>query len=148
MARRRKETFTEKGILAAPEGLRCDGGGLYLRVTKGADGSLNRAWLYRFASSGRERWMGLGAYPDVRLKEAREQADDARRLRRRGIDPINDRREAKVAEAIATAKQTTFAAAARGYIQSHGAGWRNAKHAGQWTSTLATYAFPIFGHLT
>jgi integrase len=147
MARRRKETFTDKGVLAAPEGLHCDGGGLYLRVTRGADGSLNRAWLYRFASTGRERWMGLGAYPDVTLKEAREQADDARRLRRRGIDPINDRREAKVAEAIATAKQTTFATAAHGYIRSHGPGWRNAKHAGQWTSTLATYAFPLFGHL-
>jgi integrase len=91
--------------------------------------------------------MGLGAYPDVTLKEAREQADEARRLRRRGIDPINDRREAKVAEAIATAKQTTFATAAQGYIRSQGPGWRNAKHAGQWTSTLATYVFPIFGHL-
>ena len=91
--------------------------------------------------------MGLGAYPDVTLKEARERADDARRLRRRGIDPINDRREAKIAEAIATAKQTTFVTAAHGYIRSHGPGWRNAKHAGQWTSTLATYAFPIFGHL-
>ena len=147
MARRRKETFTDKGVLAAPEGLHCDGGGLYLRVTRGADGSLNRAWLYRFASNGRERWMGLGAYPDVTLKEARERADDARRLRRRGIDPINDRREAKVAEAIATAKQTKFVTAAHGYIRSHGPGWRNAKHAGQWTSTLATYAFPIFGHL-
>ena len=35
MARRRKETFTDKGVLAAPEGLHCDGGGLYLRVTAG-----------------------------------------------------------------------------------------------------------------
>jgi integrase len=147
MARRRKETFTDKGVLAAPEGLHCDGGGLYLRVTRGADSSLNRAWLYRFASNGRERWMGLGAYSDVTLKEARERADDARRLRRRGIDPINDRREAKVAEAIATAKQTAFVTAAHGYIRSHGPGWRNAKHAGQCASTLAAYAFPIFGHL-
>ena len=97
MARRRKETFTDKGVLAAPEGLHCDGGGLYLRVTTGGDGSLNRAWLYRFASTGRERWMGLGAYPDVTLKEARERADDARRLRRQGVDPIDRRREGRAA---------------------------------------------------
>ncbi len=100
MARRRKETFTDKGVLAAPEGLHCDGGGLYLRVTAGVDASLNRAWLYRFASTGRERWMGLGAYPDVTLKEARELADDARRLRRQGVDPIDRRREGRAAQAV------------------------------------------------
>jgi len=147
MARRRRETFTDRGVLTAPEGLHCDGGGLYLRVTMGADGSLNRAWLYRFATGGRERWMGLGAYPDVTLKEARERADDARRLRRQGIDPINEKRKAKAAQAVAAAKQTTFATASHGYIRSHGVAWRNIKHAGQWTSTLNTYAFPILAHL-
>jgi integrase len=147
MARRRKETFTDKGVLAAPEGLQCDGGGLYLRVAEGADGSLNRAWLYRFASTGRERWMGFGAYPDVSLKEARELADDARRLRRQGVDPIDRRREDKAAQAVKAARQTTFKEAADGYMRSHGRGWRNGKHAAQWPSTLKTYVYPIFGHL-
>ena len=32
-------------------------------------------------------------------------------------------------------------------MRSHGAGWRNAKHAAQWPSTLKTYVYPIFGHL-
>jgi len=68
MARRRKEHLTDKAVTAVLEGLTCDGSGLYLRVTRGADGSLNRSWLYRFAAGGRERWMGLGAYPDVSLR--------------------------------------------------------------------------------
>jgi integrase len=147
MARRRKETLTDNGVRAEPEGLRCDGGGLYLRVTRGADGSLNRAWLYRFASTGRERWMGLGAYPDVSLKEARELADEGRRLRRQGIDPIDRRREGRAAQAVKAAKQTTFREAADGYMRSHGTGWRNAKHAAQWPSTLKDYVYPSFGDL-
>jgi integrase len=147
MARRRKEHLTDRAVTAAPEGLICDGGGLYLRVTKGADGSLNRSWLYRFAAGRRERWMGLGAYPEVSLREAREMTYDAKRLRRQGIDPIDDKRARKSAQTLKAIKETTFATAAHGYIRSHSAGWRNAKHAAQWQATLETYAYPILGRL-
>jgi integrase len=33
------------------------------------------------------------------------------------------------------------------YIAAHRAGWRNAKHAAQWTSTLDAYVTPVFGQL-
>jgi integrase len=46
---------------------------------------------------------------------------------------------------IAAAKAVTFDECATAYIASHRAGWRNAKHAAQWTSTLETYASPVFG---
>ncbi len=147
MARRRKEHLTDKAVTATLEGLTCDGGGLYLRVTRGADGSLNRSWLYRFAAGGRERWMGLGAYPEVSLREARERTDDAKRLRRQGVDPIDDKRARRSAQALKAVRETTFAAAAHGYIRSHSAGWRNAKHAAQWQATLGTYAYPVLGRL-
>jgi integrase len=41
----------------------------------------------------------------------------------------------------------TFRQCAEAYIAAHEAGWRNAKHAAQWPSTLATYAYPIIGEL-
>jgi integrase len=41
----------------------------------------------------------------------------------------------------------TFNACATAYINAHKAGWRNLKHAEQWTNTLATYASPVFGAL-
>jgi integrase len=41
----------------------------------------------------------------------------------------------------------TFDQCAKAYITAHRAGWRNVKHAAQWTSTLATYASPVFGTL-
>jgi hypothetical protein len=33
------------------------------------------------------------------------------------------------------------------YIDTHEAGWRNAKHAQQWRNTLQTYAYPSIGNL-
>jgi integrase len=41
----------------------------------------------------------------------------------------------------------TFKQCAEAHIKAHRAGWRNAKHAAQWESTLATYAEPIMGAL-
>lgn len=39
----------------------------------------------------------------------------------------------------------TFDACAKAYINAHRASWSSAKHAGQWESTLATYASPVLG---
>jgi hypothetical protein len=41
----------------------------------------------------------------------------------------------------------TFKECAERYIDAHKAGWRNSKHAARWPSTLATYAYPVFGDL-
>jgi Integrase len=38
-----------------------------------------------------------------------------------------------------------FRACAEAYIEAHKPGWRNAKHAAQWSATLAGYAYPVFG---
>ena len=40
-----------------------------------------------------------------------------------------------------------FKDCAEKYIAAHKAGWRNAKHANQWASTLEAYAYPLFGSL-
>jgi integrase len=42
----------------------------------------------------------------------------------------------------------TFRQAALDYIDTQKAAWRNAKHRAQWTSTLETYAFPVFGKVS
>src|SRR5271155_4730182 len=69
--------------------LYADGGGLYLQVTPGR-GTTSKSWIYRYASAtGKERFMGLGSLDTVTLAEAREKATECRRLRERGIDPID-----------------------------------------------------------
>jgi integrase len=104
--------------------------------------------LFRFARQGRERWMGLGPYPDVSLAEARQKAFDARRLLRDGVDPIEARRGARMAARLEEARGLTFKDCAERYIAAHEAGWRNAKHRAQWRSTLGTYASPELGDLS
>ena len=64
-----------------------------------------------------------------------------------GRDPIEARIARRVASEAQAAKAVMFDECAEGYVASHGAGWRNVKHAAQWKSTLATYASPIFGGL-
>jgi hypothetical protein len=43
------------------------------------------------------------------------------------------------------ARAVTFAQEAEAYIEAHRAGWKDAKHVAQWTSTLETYAHPFIG---
>ena len=42
-------------------------------------------------------------------------------------------------------KVPTFTNCAARYIRAHRRGWKNAKHARQWVSTLKTYACPVIG---
>jgi integrase len=130
-------------------GLYPDGGGLYLQVTKSKDGNINRSWLYRYRSAkGRERMMGLGSMITTSLPTAREKAAAARRLRDRGTDPIEARNAQRVQARLDEAKAMTFDQCRDAFLANQKAGWKNAKHRDQWTSTLTTYVTPVFGNLS
>ena len=129
------------------EGMHGDGGGLYLQVTKSADGTPRKSWLFRYAVAGRERQMGLGPLSDVPLAEARDRASAAREMRRAGKDPIVEREALRAGASLVAAKAMSFDECAAAYIAAHRTGWRNVKHASQWTNTVATYCSPVFGKL-
>ena len=118
---------------AAP-GRHGDGRGLFLYVKP----SGSRSWVLRYQVQGRRRDLGLGAYPDVSLAMARDRSSEARRLIAEGGDPITKRQQAN---------PKTFKDAALELIESKRPGWKNAKHAAQWTSTLEAYVFPKFGQV-
>jgi integrase len=128
-------------------GMHGDGGGLYLQVTEGADGTPRKSWLFRYTVGGRERQMGLGPLSDVPLVEARDRALAARELRRAGKDPITEREAARAEASLVAAKAMSFDDCAAAYIAAHRAGWRNAKHGSQWANTIVTYCSPVFGKL-
>lgn len=109
-----------------------DGGGLYLQV----DPSGTKRWLLIFRSQGRQREMGLGGLASVSLADARRRRDEARRLLAEGRDPIDARRSVDTRQSATV----TFGAFADQLIPELSKGFRNEKHAAQWTSTLATYA--------
>ncbi len=59
------------------------GGGLTLRVHP----SGGKNWVLRLTVDGNRRNFGLGGYPDVSLKAAREQAEGMRQLAQDGVAP-------------------------------------------------------------
>jgi integrase len=126
-------------------GLHAVGGinGLGLKVMP----SGSRAWVLRTMVAGKRREFGLGGYPSVTLASARDRARTMLDQLFVGIDPAVTKKQAKSQLAAQKARAVTFKAVAEQYIAQHEAGWKNAKHAAQWTSTLDTYAFPVCGHM-
>jgi Arm DNA-binding domain len=136
--------------------LLCDGGGLWLQVSSGRDGQINKSWFFRYAaprprSAGRdantaaERQMGLGPLHTVALADAREMAREARLLVRQGTDPFDARHETRAAMQIA--KRRTFGEVAEAYLRKFEDGWKNPQHRMQWRRTLRAYILPVLGKL-
>ena len=141
---RGKAKLTAKKIasLKAP-GRYGDGDGLWLHI--GPAG--NRSWVLRYMRDGCAREMGLGPISLVSLAEARDAAIGARKALLNGTDPIQARHDQRNQRRVEAARGVSFKECAERYIATHQATWRNPKHRAQWRSTLATYAYPIFGDL-
>ncbi|WP_332262250.1 tyrosine-type recombinase/integrase [Paraburkholderia sp. SOS3] len=128
---------------ATKPGLYADGGGLYLQITAAGV----KSWLFRYMRNGKARGMGLGPLHTIGLAEARAFALDCRRQLLADVDPIDARNAERMSKRVAQADEMTFEQCASKYIKAHRAGWKNAKHADQWTNTLKTYAYPVFDSL-
>jgi integrase len=132
----------------AGAGVHGDGGGLALQVQSGARG-LRRTWVFRYMIAGRARTMGLGSYPEVTLQRAREKAQECRRLKVEGIDPIEHKHAARASleRAAAKAQVPTFDECAAACMAGRSQGWRSAQHGDAWERSLRTYVSPVFGHV-
>jgi integrase len=72
------------------EYLLADGDGLFIRVRP--DGA--KHWIFLFSLDGAQRKRGLGVYPQIGLKFARELAASCRSLVAKGINPAEAERQA------------------------------------------------------
>ncbi len=142
-----RRALTERMVKQAKPGVLIDGKGLRLRVTANPrTGGVRKSWVLRVTvKGGPMRELGMGSADDISLAEARERARQARKLARDGVDPLVARDAGRAAKAAEAARAMSFRQCAEAYIDAHRAGWRNAKHAAQWGSTLDAYAYPVFG---
>ena len=106
-------------------GRAADGGGLYLSFTAAG----TKSWTFVWQHGGRFREMGLGSYPAITLKRARELAHDLRQVVANGGDPIADRQRGE-------GRAKTFGDVADAFVDTMSPQFSNEKHVGQWKMTL------------
>lgn len=123
-----------------PEGKHEDGAGLRLVKSRPAAGK----WVLRYSLAGRRREMGLGPWPEVSLKAAREIAAGARGAVRAGKDPISAR-EAERREARRNLH--LLADVGRDAFEARKAELKGDGKAGRWFSPLELHVLPKLGGL-
>lgn len=109
----------------------------------------SKAWVLRVKIGDRRTDLGLGSFDDVSLADAREKAVQLRKQIIGGVDPVAEKREREAAVRVTKAKTKTFKECAEAFLEAQKPKWKNAnaKHVAQWSSTLATYAYPKIGAL-
>ena len=95
--------------------------------------------MQRLVIRGRRAKLGLGGFPLVSLKEAREKAFANRKLAREGDDPLSEKHRAE--------STPTFAEATRQVWNQLRPGWRSREHAQLWLSSLERYAILHIGKM-
>jgi integrase len=123
--------LTARSAATAKPGRYGDGRGLYLVVS--ASGA--KKWAFRFTRDGRVTEMGLGSAALVSLAEARERANEARKLAASGVNPIEARRRAE-------RTKPTFGQMADAFIEAKASEWGE-RHLAQWRMMLEVYAAPL-----
>jgi integrase len=99
-----------------------DGDGLSLEVWPNG----GRYWRFRYRFGGNENKLGLGVYPEVTLKEARDRLIEARALLRDGVDPSRQRKEGKAAQR--TAEESRFTAVSNDWLTANQKSWAPATY--------------------
>ncbi|MEP3330076.1 integrase arm-type DNA-binding domain-containing protein [Sedimentitalea sp.] len=93
---------------------------------------------------GRRREMGLGAYPGVSLKEARNAAEQWRAVVRQGLDPIKERERQR---REASRNMHLLKDVALDAFESRKAELKGDGKAGRWFSPLELHVLPKLGNV-
>ena len=109
-----------------------DGTGLYLVVRP----SGSKAWVQRIVIDGKRKDIGLGGFPAIGLKDAREKALANRNNVATGGNPVAAKRKATL---------PTFDEMSMKYLATNAPRWKNTKTSQNFKQTLERYALPMLG---
>ncbi|NVK62037.1 MAG: integrase arm-type DNA-binding domain-containing protein [Rhodobacteraceae bacterium] len=133
--------LTNISVRKAGDGKLFDGGGLTL-VKKGDRGK----WVFRYSHLGKRREMGLGAWPELSLADARKARDAWASVLAGGEDPIQVREAERAAEIAERDKHDpTFAEMVDIVFEAKKDGLRGGGARGRWRSPLDTHVIPRIG---
>lgn len=133
--------LTALAVKNAAPGKHQDGGGLILdKVESGGK------WLFRYSFDATRREMGLGAYPNISLSEARKSRDKWAAVLAGGKDPITERKRQIAAEKAAMNRiDPPLSEAAQTCFEAIQAGLRGAGERGRWFSPIRVHILPKIG---
>lgn len=106
-----------------------------------------KSWLLRTVVGEKRRNIGLGAYPDVTLAQARERAREARETIWRGVDPVEERKAARAALTASQRRGLMFADALDRFAKEKTKEFSSERYRKQWRVTIDTYATPVLGKM-
>lgn len=115
-----------------------DGGGLYLLVS-----ATGKYWRYDYTHSDKRKTLAIGIYPDISLQQARELHQQARSLLAQGVDPSQNKQDARAAKRAKT--EHTFEVIAREWHTKDAGKWSNG-HSVQILTRLERDVFPCIGN--
>ncbi|ODN67832.1 tyrosine-type recombinase/integrase [Methylophaga muralis] len=110
--------------------------GLYLEVSTTG----GKWWRFKYRFDGKQKRLSVGTYPDVGLKQAREQRDQLRKQIANGVDPSDIRK----AEKLSNAGQLSFEFVAREWHQKFKHRWSE-KYSLNTINRLEREVFPFIG---
>lgn len=117
-----------------------DGGGLYLEVLK----SGQKSWRLKYRFGGFEKRLVFGLYPVITLKDARNLANEARKLLAVGADPVQVRKDAIEAQKANEKPIETFAKVMDELLTAK----RNRaseRHCDDYRRSMELHVLPVFG---
>ena len=115
-----------------------DGKGLYLYINT----SGGKLWRFDFSHNGKRKTLSIGKYPTVSLVEARQAAENARRLLVSGQDPSEAKQQGKRERQAAALN--TFESIARRWHTDNLHRWKE-NHAARVLRYFETDVFPVIG---
>ena len=118
-----------------------DGKGLYLYINT----SGGKLWRFDFSHNGKRKTLSIGKYPTVSLVEARQAAENARRLLVSGQDPSEAKQQEKRERQAAALN--TFEAIARRWHSDNLIRWKE-NHAARVLRYFETDVFPVIGAMS
>lgn len=90
-----------------------DGGGLYIEVLPGG----SKVWRYRYRIDSRRPKVTIGPYPQFSISDARNEHEKLREMVAKGIDPVEDKREAAKDAEDQRRRNVTFKAYATDWVR-------------------------------
>lgn len=116
-----------------------DGGGLYIQIQPTG----SKLWFLKYRFGGVEKRIGLGMYPVISLKRARELRDQNKELLTRNIDPLTNRKAERLS---ATSDSQSFEVVARQWFLLHEPRWAKS-HSSKIIQRLERDVFPWIGKI-